>query len=59
MDIRKYYAAYDKRYKTAHAQGISWSSDLSSPIVPLLPSGAAPQRSSDPGIRHHRLSPGF
>lgn len=33
MDIRKYYAAYDERYKTAHAQGVSWSSDRSSPIV--------------------------
>ena len=33
MDDRKYYAAYDERYKTAHAQGVSWSSDISTPIV--------------------------
>ena len=31
--IRKYYAAYDERYKTAHAQGFSWASDVSTPIV--------------------------
>ena len=30
---RKYYAAYEERYKTAHAQGVSWSSDVSTPIV--------------------------
>lgn len=30
---RKYYAAYDERYKTAHAHGVSWSSDVSTPIV--------------------------
>ena len=32
-DDRKYYAAYEERYKTAHAQGVSWSSDISTPIV--------------------------
>lgn len=32
-DNRKYYAAYDERYKTAHAHGVSWSSDISTPIV--------------------------
>lgn len=32
-DNRKYYAAYDERYKTAHAQGVSWSSNVSTPIV--------------------------
>ena len=32
-DNRKYYAAYDERYKTAHAQGVSWSSNISTPIV--------------------------
>lgn len=32
-DNRKYYAAYDERYKTAHAQGVSWSSSVSTPIV--------------------------
>lgn len=30
---KKYYEAYDDRYKIAHAKGISWSSDRSSPIV--------------------------
>lgn len=30
---RKYYEAYDDRYKTAHAKGVSWSSDVSTPIV--------------------------
>lgn len=30
---RKYYEAYDERYKTAHAHGVSWSSDVSTPIV--------------------------
>lgn len=30
---RKYYAAYDERYKTAHARGVSWSSSISTPIV--------------------------
>lgn len=33
MDNRKYYEAYDERYKTAHAQGVSWSSNVSTPIV--------------------------
>lgn len=32
-DDRKYYAAYEERYKTAHAHGVSWSSDVSTPIV--------------------------
>ena len=30
---RKYYRAYDERYKAAHEKGISWSSDISTPIV--------------------------
>lgn len=30
---RKYYEAYDERYKTAHSKGVSWSSGESSPIV--------------------------
>ena len=30
---RRYYAAYDERYKTAHGQGVRWSSDVSTPIV--------------------------
>ena len=30
---RKYYAAYEERYKTAHAQGVSWASDRNTPIV--------------------------
>ena len=33
MDSRKYYEAYDERYKTAHEQGIRWFGDKSSPIV--------------------------
>ena len=30
---RKYYAAYEERYKVAHKEGVSWSSDISTPIV--------------------------
>jgi len=30
---RKYYAAYEERYKTAHQKGVSWASDNPSPIV--------------------------
>ena len=30
---RKYYTAYDERYKTAHARGVSWASDVNTPIV--------------------------
>lgn len=30
---RKYYAAYEDRYKTAHAHGVSWSSNVSTPVV--------------------------
>lgn len=30
---KKYYEAYDDRYKTVHKKGVSWSSDKSSPIV--------------------------
>ncbi len=30
---RKYYAAYEERYRTAHERGVSWSSDLATPIV--------------------------
>lgn len=30
---RKYYEAYEDRYKTAHAKGVCWSSDKNSPIV--------------------------
>ena len=33
MESRKYYAAYEERYKTAHALGVSWSSPVSTPIV--------------------------
>lgn len=33
MGDRKYYEAYDERYKTAHSQGIRWFGDASSPIV--------------------------
>lgn len=31
---KKYYEAYNDRYKTAHAKGVSWLSEQSSPIVP-------------------------
>lgn len=30
---RKYYAAYEERYKTAHQKGVSWAGDKNSPIV--------------------------
>ncbi len=32
-ESRKYYAAYEERYKTAHEQGVSWASDQKTPIV--------------------------
>ena len=32
-DGRKYYEAYEERYKTAHAHSVRWSSDVSTPIV--------------------------
>ncbi len=30
---RKYYEAYEERYKTAHAHGTSWETDVTTPIV--------------------------
>lgn len=30
---RKYYEAYDDRYRTAHALGVSWAGEVSTPIV--------------------------
>lgn len=30
---RKYYEAYEERYKTAHAAGVSWADNVSTPIV--------------------------
>ena len=30
---RKYYAAYEERYKVAHERGVSWAGDKNSPIV--------------------------
>lgn len=33
MSNRKYYEAYDERYKTAHSEGVRWFGDESSPIV--------------------------
>lgn len=30
---RKYWSAYDERYKTAHRKGVSWASEKSTPIV--------------------------
>lgn len=32
-DSRKYYEAYEERYKTAHEHGVSWASETSTPIV--------------------------
>lgn len=31
--MRKYYEAYEERYKTAHGKGVSWSSDKRTPVV--------------------------
>lgn len=42
---RKYYAAYEERYKTAHAQGVSWAGSRHTPIVPEM-------------IRKYNLLPG-
>ena len=33
LDTRKYYEAYDERYKTAHQNGVSWASSQNTPIV--------------------------
>ena len=33
MENRKYYEAYDERYKTVHKIGLRWFSDTQSPIV--------------------------
>ncbi|MBQ7875154.1 MAG: class I SAM-dependent methyltransferase [Oscillospiraceae bacterium] len=30
---KKYYEAYDERYKTVHEKGLSWSSGINTPIV--------------------------
>ena len=30
---KKYYEAYNERYITAHESGVSWSSDVATPIV--------------------------
>ncbi len=32
-ESRKYYAAYEERYKTAHEQGVNWASDPKPPVV--------------------------
>lgn len=32
-DPRSYYEAYEERYRTAHAQGVRWASDVRTPIV--------------------------
>lgn len=32
-DTRKYYSAYDERYKTVHERGVRWSSNVCTPIV--------------------------
>ena len=31
--MRPYYEAYDERYRTIHAKGVSWASDAPTPIV--------------------------
>ena len=31
--MKKYYEAYNERYKTIHKKGFSWSSDIATPIV--------------------------
>lgn len=31
--MKKYYEAYEERYKTIHQKGYSWSSDVATPIV--------------------------
>ena len=31
--MKKYYEAYEDRYKTAHEKGVSWSSSQGTPIV--------------------------
>lgn len=33
ITVKKYYEAYEERYKTAHSKGVSWSSEKCSPIV--------------------------
>lgn len=33
VNERKYYEAYDERYKTVHGKGLCWSTDTPSPIV--------------------------
>ena len=33
QEQKKYYEAYEERYKTAHSLGVSWSSDKCTPIV--------------------------
>lgn len=32
-ETQKYYEAYEERYKTAHARGVSWENDVSTPLV--------------------------
>ena len=31
--MKKYYEAYEERYKTAHARGVSWAGEAATPIV--------------------------
>ena len=33
MDTKKYYEAYEERYKTAHEKGVSWAGKACTPIV--------------------------
>ena len=33
MEDKRYYQAYDIRYKDAHSKGVSWASESSTPMV--------------------------
>jgi len=44
--MRKYYEAYDERYKTAHAAGVSWASTEPTPIVLKTIEKYCPDRSA-------------
>ena len=43
--MRRYYEAYDARYRAVHAMGLQWSSDEPTPIVPEV-------------LERYRVSPG-
>ena len=52
---RKYYAAYEERYKTAHEHGVSWAGDKNSPIVLET---HRPRERREQRERHHSLRTG-